>query len=261
MKLILPMGRSMEKYSANKLGDLIAPDDFIAPKCHEEIDILFQDEHILLINKPTKLLSLSGKNPANLDSVHYRIRQQFPSALMIHRLDLGTSGIMVIALNKDISRQLNRQFSERQVGKTYTALLAGHLNANQDSLDDVVKGTIDLPIAKGEFPYQIICHETGKPALTEYQLLGNEIFNGNDQAYPISRVLYKPYTGRTHQLRIHSQQYGHPIIGCDLYTGQAGSAFENSEHMADRLMLHATTLEFNHPVSGERIFGKSPCPF
>jgi len=233
--------------------DVIAPDDFIAPKCNEEIDILFQDEHLLLINKPSKLLSLSGKNPANLDSVHYRIRQLFPTALMIHRLDLGTSGIMVIALNKDISRLLNRQFSERQVTKTYTALLAGRV--------DQERGTIALAIAKGEFPYQKICHETGKAALTEYQLLGHEDFNFHDQSHPVSRVLYTPHTGRTHQLRIHSQQFGHPIIGCDLYSGQAGSVFENSEHMADRLMLHATTLEFHHPIHGERILGKSPCPF
>jgi len=232
---------------------LTNPDDFIAPTCNEEIEILFQDEHILLINKPTKLLSLSGKNPANLDSVHYRIRQLYPSALMIHRLDLGTSGIMVIALNKDISRQLNRQFSERQVTKTYTALLAGRFSEK--------KGTIDLPIAKGEFPYQIICHETGKAALTEYQLLGHETVSCNDQSYPVSRVLYKPHTGRTHQLRIHSQQVGHPIIGCDLYTGAAGSVFEHSQRMADRLMLHATTLEFNHPITGEPILGQSPCPF
>lgn len=223
------------------------PNDFIAPPCDEEIEILFQDEHILLINKPTKLLSLSGKNPANLDSVHYRIRQEFPSALMIHRLDLGTSGIMVIALNKEISRLLNRQFSERQVNKTYTALLAGHLKQAQ--------GTIELSIAKGEFPYQKICDETGKPALTEYQLLGHENVQHNNQTHAVSRVLYKPHTGRTHQLRIHSQQLGHPIIGCDLYTGK------DSEHMAKRLMLHATSLEFNHPISGERILGQCPCPF
>lgn len=231
----------------------MSPDDFIAPICEDKIEIIFQDEHILLINKPTKLLSLSGKNPANLDSVHYRLVQDFPTALMIHRLDLGTSGIMVIALNKDISRNLNRQFSERQVTKTYTALLAGHINQ--------VRGTIDLPIAKGEFPQQVICHESGKPALTEYTLLGHENFNINGQIFPASRVLYKPHTGRTHQLRIHSQQFGHPIIGCDLYSGQAGGPFENSEHMADRLMLHATTLEFNHPISGKRILEKSPCPF
>jgi tRNA pseudouridine32 synthase/23S rRNA pseudouridine746 synthase len=229
------------------------PDDFIAPPCYEDIEILFQDEHILLINKPTKLLSLSGKNPANLDSVHYRIRQDFPTALMIHRLDLGTSGIMILALSKEISAKLNRQFSERLVKKTYTALLAGHL-ANE-------QGQIELPIAKGEFPYQKICADTGKPALTEYQLLAHEDYQQNEQQngqqYPASRVIYRPHTGRTHQLRIHSQQLGHPILGCDLYPSPDGS----TEHMADRLMLHATQLEFNHPISGERIIAVCDCPF
>lgn len=229
------------------------PDDFIAPRCNEEIEILFQDEHILLINKPTKLLSLSGKNPANLDSVHYRLIQDFPTALMIHRLDLGTSGIMLIALNKEISRILNRQFSERQVNKTYTALLAGRLDNDF--------GNIELPIAKGEFPYQKICVESGKPALTEYRLLKHEDFHHQGQIHASSRVIYKPLTGRTHQLRIHSQQLGHPILGCDLYTGAKGSTSENSEHMASRLMLHANRLEFNHPINGERIIADCPCPF
>jgi tRNA pseudouridine32 synthase/23S rRNA pseudouridine746 synthase len=224
-------------------------DDFIAPLCHDNINILFQDEHILLINKPTKLLSLSGKNPANLDSVHYRIRQDFPSALMIHRLDLGTSGIMILALNKEISAKLNRQFSERLVKKTYTALLARHTTKEQ--------GHIELPIAKGEFPYQKICHHSGKSALTEYQLLAHENFCHNEQEYPVSRVIFRPHTGRTHQLRIHSQQFGHPILGCDLYKSADGS----TEYMADRLMLHATRLEFNHPVSGERIIADCNCPF
>ena len=225
------------------------PDDFIAPKCDEEIEIIYQDEYILLINKPTKLLSLSGKNPANLDSVHYRLVQDFPSALMIHRLDLGTSGIMIIALSKEISAKLNRQFSERLVKKTYTALLVGHTSTDQ--------GCIELPIAKGEFPYQIICHETGKQASTEYQSLGDEVFQHNGQQLAVTRILYQPLTGRTHQLRIHSQQLGHPILGCDLYPNPDGS----STLAADRLMLHATTLEFNHPISGERILARCDCPF
>ncbi len=229
-------------------------DDFIAPPCEEEIEILFKDEHILLINKPTKLLSLSGKNPANLDSVHYRIRQDFPTALMIHRLDLGTSGIMVLALSKDISRLLNRQFSERQVSKSYTALLAGHLKKDDKG---EAQGTIELPIAKGEFPYQKICYDTGKAAVTEYQLLAHELANVKGQTHSVSRVLYNPHTGRTHQLRIHSQQLGYPIIGCDLYSSLDGS----TEQMADRLMLHATSLTFTHPISGERINAHCPCPF
>lgn len=225
-------------------------DPFVAPICHEEIQIQYQDEHILLINKPTKLLSLSGKNPANLDSVHHRIRQQFPTALMIHRLDLGTSGIMILALNKDVAAKLNRQFSERRVEKTYVALLAGTLKNTH--------GDIRFPIAKGEFPLQIICEKTGKPALTHYQCLAHEMHPTGDQsAQPVSRVLYRPYTGRTHQLRIHSQQLGHPIIGCDLYADEFG----HSTHMAKRLMLHASTLTFCHPISGERITAHCECPF
>lgn len=227
------------------------PDNFIAPKCDGEIEILFQDEHILLINKPTKLLSLSGKNPANLDSVHYRLRQIFPTALMIHRLDLGTSGIMVIALNKEISRSLNRQFSERTVEKTYTALLAGKLENNS--------GEVNLPITRGDFPCQKICFETGKSALTEYQNLGYETLQHNGQSHLTTRVLYTPHTGRTHQLRIHSQQLGHPIIGCDLYSKFIHGV--NTEEMAERLMLHATRLEFNHPVSNERIIAECTSPF
>ncbi len=228
-------------------------DNFIVPPCLQEIDILFYDEDILLINKPTKLLSLSGKHPANLDSVHYRIRQLFPTALMIHRLDLGTSGIMVLALNKTSNRLLNRQFSERNVQKTYTALLAGKLSRGQ--------GSINLPIAKGEFPYQKICHQHGKSALTEYQLQRHEEFFFKGHAFPVSRVILRPFTGRTHQLRIHSQQMGHAIIGCDLYSDKQLGEIDNSEQMAERLMLHATTLEFDHPVTGERILAKVPCPF
>lgn len=224
-------------------------DPFIAPRCDEEIKILFQDEHILLIDKPSKLLSLSGKNPANLDSVHYRLRQEFPTALMIHRLDLGTSGIMVLALSKEIASKLNRQFSERQVKKTYTALLAGHVNPEV--------GEINFPIAKGEFPHQKICFETGKAALTHYQCIAHETFACKDKEHPVSRVIYQPHTGRTHQLRIHSQRIGHPIIGCDLYADANGETTQ----MADRLMLHATTLEFHHPVSGEAIIARSECPF
>ena len=214
-------------------------DPFIAPKCHEQIRILYQDEHLLLINKPSGLLSLSGKHPLNVDSVHHRLKQDFPSALMIHRLDFGTSGIMLIALNKDINKQLCRQFSERSVRKTYTAILDGIVQPDN--------GAIDLPIAKGEFPLMCIEHETGKPAKSEFEVI--ERFAGT------TKVAFTPLTGRTHQLRVHSQAMGHSILGCDLYADDA--AF----FKAKRLMLHATSLEFVHPISGEHTAVSSPCPF
>jgi tRNA pseudouridine32 synthase/23S rRNA pseudouridine746 synthase len=212
---------------------------FIAPPCEDDIEILYQDEHLLLINKPSKLLSLSGKHPLNIDSVHYRLVKDFPSALMVHRLDLGTSGIMIIALNKAINKKLCEQFSSRLVKKTYTAVLQGTLENTQ--------GTIELPVAKGEFPLQKICFETGKSATSHYQVV--------DRLADRTRVIFTPVTGRTHQLRIHSREIGHPILGCDLY----GS--DTSLSMSKRLMLHATTLEFVHPISQEKIVALCPCPF
>ena len=218
-------------------------DPFIVPVCDDDIEILYQDEHLLLINKPSKLLTLSGKHPLNKDSVHFRLVQDFPTAAMLHRLDFGTSGIMVVALNKQVNAHLTKQFQARTINKTYTAILHGHI-ANKS-------GEIDFPIAKDKpnFPLQKICHETGKVALTHYEVL--ERFDE-----PLTtRVKFTPVSGRTHQLRIHSCEIGHPVLGCDLY------ATDEAFFMAKRLMLHATTLEFDHPVTGERVHGYCPCPF
>ena len=197
----------------------------------------------MLVNKPSGLLTLSGKNPLNLDSVHHRLVQQFPSALMIHRLDLGTSGLLVVALNKIAAAHINRQFQLRTVNKTYQAVLAGQMT------DDT--GDIELPIAKDplNFPKLKVCFDTGKPASSYYEVLDRQADTDT------TRVLFTPLTGRTHQLRIHSAGVGHPILGCDLY------GTPESEQMASRLLLHAMTLEFDHPLSGERMHGISPCPF
>lgn len=216
-------------------------DPFIAPVCNGEIEILYQDDSILLINKPTGLLSLSGKHPLNKDSVHYRLVQDYPTATLLHRLDLGTSGIMLVALNKSINGVLTKQFQARTVDKTYTAILHGHV------LQDA--GVIDAAIAKGEFPLQIICADSGKAAVSEYRVV-ERLDNP-----PRTRVIFTPLTGRTHQLRIHSREFGHSILGCDLY------APDDAFNMAARLMLHATTLSFDHPVSGERIDAVCTCPF
>ena len=216
-------------------------DSFIAPPCKDKIEILYQDEHLLLINKPSGLLSLSGKNPANFDSVHYRLVQDYPTALIVHRLDLGTSGIMVIALNKQINAHLCKQFSNREVSKTYTALLDGHIELSQ--------GVIDAPVAKDEFPLQKICGLEGKPAQSEYKVIER-------LTQPFcSRVIFTPLTGRTHQLRVHSQHLGHSILGCDLY------GTKETRLKGKRLMLHATTLNFIHPVTLEKMNGQCPCPF
>lgn len=221
------------------------PDPFIAPTCTESIKILYQDESILLINKPSGLLSLSGKHPANKDSVHFRLVQDFADARLLHRLDLGTSGIMLVALNKSANGLLTKQFQAKSINKTYTAILQGHIAQ--------AVGRISAPIAKGEFPLQKICAATGKAAHSDYTLLSHDLIAPNQT--PISRVLFTPLTGRTHQLRIHSRELGHPILGCDLYANDAAFLLTN------RLMLHATTLAFDHPLTGARISAECPCPF
>ncbi|CAI1193568.1 Ribosomal large subunit pseudouridine synthase A [Serratia quinivorans] len=227
-------------------------DTFIAPPCHEQIEILYQDESLVLINKPSGLLSLSGKNPQNLDSVHHRLVQQFPGCTLIHRLDFGTSGLMVIARNKAINAALCQQFSQRTVTKVYSALLCGHLADNE--------GVIDAAIAKDPalFPLMSICAIHGKPARSGYRVIErfyHELADGT--SLPLTRVQLTPETGRTHQLRIHCQQLGHPILGCDLYGGLLLPGTERTP----RLMLHASELHFVHPMTEEPIKAHHASPF
>lgn len=227
-------------------------DDFIAPPCHNEIAILWQDEHLLLINKPAGLLSLSGKNPQNVDSVHYRLVQNFPGCSLVHRLDFGTSGLMVIARNKAINAALCQQFSQRTVRKVYSALLCGHLESDE--------GVIDALIAKDPalFPRMTISTINGKAARSRYQVVDRFYQQREDgTSLRLTRVELIPETGRTHQLRIHCQLLGHPILGCDLYGGRLLPGTEQ----ASRLMLHASELQFIHPVSQEPIHGRNTSPF
>lgn len=227
-------------------------DTFIAPPCHDEIETLYQDEHLVLINKPAGLLSLSGKNPQNLDSVHHRLVQVFPGCTLVHRLDFGTSGLMVIARNKAINAALCQQFSQRTVTKMYSALLCGHLDNDE--------GVIDAAIAKDPalFPLMTICPVNGKPARSHYRVVErfyHEVEQGT--LLPLTRVQLSPETGRTHQLRIHCQQLGHPILGCDLYGGRL---LPGTERMP-RLMLHASELNFVHPISAKLINARNVSPF
>jgi len=227
-------------------------DTFIAPPCFDEISLVFEDEHLLVINKPSGLLSLSGKNPQNLDSVHHRLVKLFPGCTLVHRLDFGTSGLMVVARSKAINAALCQQFSQRSVSKTYQALLCGHL-ANDE-------GVIDAAIAKdpAQFPRMVICPIQGKPARSRYRVMERSYYQEKErEALPVTRVELTPETGRTHQLRIHCQQLGHPILGCDLYGGLLPPGAEQAE----RLMLHASGLTLVHPVSGEVMQLSAASPF
>jgi tRNA pseudouridine32 synthase/23S rRNA pseudouridine746 synthase len=238
-------------------------DDFVAPACNEPLVILYQDDDILLINKPSGLLSLSGKNPLNWDSVHYRlvhgqlvhgqkgVTPAFPEAKLPHRLDFGTSGLMVVGLNAESSKHLNRQFQARTVKKRYVAMLDGWV------ADDEGQITAAIAKDKANFPKVRICEDsasdstltTGKAAISDYVVL--QRLEGPRR----SLVQFSPVTGRTHQLRIHSQWIGHPILGCDLYKN------DRSEQMANRLMLHASDLFFVHPKSDEPFHGQFACLF
>ena len=224
--------------------------DFVAPVCKDILEILYQDDDILLINKPSGLLSLSGKNPLNWDSVHYRlvngqegVTPAFPESQLPHRLDFGTSGIMVIGLNAASVQILNTQFLTRKIKKSYVAVLEGWLSDDQ--------GQISAAIAKDKnlFPKVKICQTTGKAAISEYAVLERL------EEPRRSLVQFTPHTGRTHQLRIHSHLIGHPILGCDLYKS------DSSQQLADRLLLHASDIYFQHPTSGEQIHGQCPSPF
>ena len=233
-------------------------DPFIASKCDAEIEILHLDEQILIINKPSGLLSLSGKHPLNIDSVHYRLVKDYPGCTLIHRLDFGTSGVMLLARNREVNRLLCKQFSERLVNKRYTALLHGHLKPESGLINCRITKDID------NFPLMKLSKESGKPAQSKYQVLLRGVQTATDEFFrddaragnrQVTLVEFEPLTGRTHQLRLHSQFMGHPILGCDLY------ATDEAYFMSTRLMLHASELSFEHPETGNVMNIKCSSPF
>lgn len=196
----------------------------------KHFDIIYQDEDMLVLNKPAEFLSVPGR--AIEDSVYSRVKQMLPEAtgpLIVHRLDMSTSGLMVIALNKAANKSLQKQFITRTVKKRYVALLSGELDQDE--------GIISLPL-RGDFddrPRQLVCFEHGKPAETKWQVIKRD--NGTTKVY------LHPKTGRTHQLRVHSAHpdgLNTPIVGDDLYGVKT-----------HRLHLHAELLELNHPITDE----------
>jgi tRNA pseudouridine32 synthase/23S rRNA pseudouridine746 synthase len=169
-----------------------------------------------------------------------RLLPDYPGATIVHRLDFDTSGVMVIPLNRPALSHISKQFQARTVSKHYTAVVAGLMEQGE--------GVIDLPIASDEGPKYKICQKAGKPSVTEYKVIKRD-----DEART-TRVFLHPITGRSHQLRLHLQAIGHPILGCEFYGGEFA-------RVADRLLLHATDLQFVHPVSGVEVFIESPADF
>ena len=205
------------------------------------LQVLHQDHDVLCVDKPSGLLSVPGRGAHLADCLLTRVQAAFPEALLVHRLDRDTSGVMVFALSPHAQRHLSMQFEARKTKKTYIARVYGDVAQDQ--------GQIDLPLIVDwpNRPLQKICHETGKQAITDYKVqkrLGTE-----------ARVQLFPQTGRSHQLRVHMQALGHPILGDPFYaTGAALDA-------ADRLMLHALELRFNHPQSGRGLKIRAQTPF
>jgi tRNA pseudouridine32 synthase/23S rRNA pseudouridine746 synthase len=214
---------------------------------NENIDIIYEDEYLLVVNKPSLLLSVPGRGEDKQDCLISRLREKYPSILTVHRLDWETSGLTVLALDKDSHRFLSRQFQERQVHKSYTAVIYGQ--PEQD------KGEINLPLRCDwdRRPLQIVDHEQGKAAQTFWQIIKPAI--GPSPENNTARILLTPTTGRSHQLRVHMLALGHPIIGDPLY------APPEALSKAERLLLHATQLEFTHPQHKTQLKLKSAPPF
>ena len=207
------------------------------PGLNKDLPIVLEDEYLLVVNKPAELLSVPGKKI--VDSVYNRMRSKYPNAtgpLIVHRLDMSTSGLMLIAKTKEIHQHLQNQFIKRIIQKRYVAVLEGNLT------DDEGEIALPLRVDLDDRPRQLICFQHGKPALTRWKVI--------DRKENQTKIHFYPVTGRTHQLRVHASHIkglGIPIKGDDLYGTRA-----------DRLYLHAERLEFIHPVSKEKL--KVECP-
>ncbi|MEM8703859.1 MAG: RluA family pseudouridine synthase [Pseudomonadota bacterium] len=205
------------------------------------LPVIHADQDLLVIDKPSGLLSVPGKAPEHGDCVESRSQAAYAGSRIVHRLDMDTSGVMVLAMNRAAHRHLGLQFERRKTHKTYIAEVWGHLEGDT--------GEVDLPLICDwpNRPKQMVCHENGKTALTRWEVI--------ERSKLTTRVRLLPHTGRSHQLRVHMLALGHPILGDRFYA--QGDALAAS----DRLALHAESLELHHPTGGERIAFRSPCPF
>ncbi len=204
------------------------------------LDILHHDHELLLVDKPTGLLSVPGKGEHLGDCLITRVQAVFPDALPVHRLDRDTSGVMVFAMTRHAQRHLGLQFEKRMTKKTYTARVYGIVDEDE--------GHVDLPLIVDwpNRPIQHVDHENGKQAITDWKV----VRRGEGE----TRMRLTPMTGRTHQLRVHMLEIGHPILGDPFYA--TGPALD-----APRMMLHAETLRIRHPDGGKGLTFKAKCPF
>ena len=206
------------------------------------LDLVYRDDYIAVVNKPSGLLSVPGNQPQYYDSAMSRVKEKYGFCEPAHRLDMATSGILLFALSKAADRELKRQFREREPKKYYQALVWGHVEQDH--------GMVELPLICDweNRPRQKICFERGKRAVTFYDVL---------QRYPnnTTRVKLTPITGRSHQLRLHMLALGHPILGDKFYSHPQAKA------LSPRLCLHAESLQIQHPITGEMMEFTAPVGF
>jgi len=203
------------------------------------LEIIYQDEYIIAVDKPQALLSVPGLGPDKKDCVIARLLQQEPEAKVVHRLDCYTSGIMLFAIGIEMQRALNKIFHDRKIKKQYIAVVRQWF----DEAEGVIKFPMRCDIDNR--PHQIVDYEHGKSAITYWQVLQRNVDN--------VRLLLKPETGRTHQLRVHCEAMGFPIIGDGLYG--------NDEAKQPRMLLHADNLVFEHPITHEEMILSAACEF
>lgn len=218
------------------------PPPFIYAPLRAALSIVFQDDDMLVLSKPSGLLSVPGRLAEHKDCLESRVKDEYQTARIIHRLDMETSGLIVMAMNEHAHRHIGLQFEKRRTSKTYIARVWGELD------EDV--GHVDLPLICDwpNRPLQKIDLTRGKQAQTDWRILERE-------GTQFTRVALTPITGRTHQLRVHMAEIGHPIVGDDFY------AHEDAFRAAPRLHLHAHKLSLYHPKDERLMCFESPCPF
>ena len=214
-------------------------------------DLIFEDSALLVFNKPSGLLSVPGKGPEKADCLRTRVQQVYPEALTVHRLDMSTSGILLMARSAELHRHLSIAFANREVEKRYIAVVDGQVAGNAPDSPDYAWQLIDRPIATDWInrPLQKIDALEGKASQTRYKVLSY------DAATDTTRLELAPVTGRTHQLRVHMQSIGHSILGDHLY------ASPEMQAKSTRLMLHASELHLAHPVTDKPLAFQCDCPF
>ena len=226
------------------------------------LEVLYADEALVVVNKPSGLLSVPGRGLHNADCASARVQALYPDALVVHRLDMSTSGLLVLTRGADVQRELSSQFAQREVCKRYEAVVAGHVKPDVDTSNPLAADSrphdgwslIDLPLVVDwpNRPKSKVDHDIGKSSQTLWQV---REYLTLPCGLVATRVALEPITGRSHQLRVHLQALGHPIVGDALYADTTALA------AAPRLLLHACMLELTHPHTQKRHRFESAVPF